>query len=136
LYQTLREAKDIHTLTWVDIKYLIDQKTLEDNAKDGKDLPVPEMTLELANAVACFNQMHQYLRKICSKTLGVPLNYVIHPTLKGPWDLPDAVDPDPPPFGEKGTPYVDHELVTQAPILDIGLGYAALKQLIVKLQSD
>ena len=44
--------------------------------------------------------------------------------------MPDAVDPNPPPFGEKSIPYVsiDHELVTRAPILDIiALGYAALK---------
>jgi hypothetical protein len=138
LHGTSRKAEDIYIMTWDDIKYLADQKTLEDNAKDGKDPPVPEMTLESANAAACFNQMRQYLRKIRSKTSGIPLDYVILPTLKGPWDLPDAVDPDPPPFGEKGTPYVsiDHELVTQAPILSIALGTNALKQPIAKLESD
>ncbi len=96
------------------------------------------MTLALANAVACFNQMCQCLRKIHSKTSGVSPDYIICLTLKGPWDLLDAMDPDPTPFGKKGTPYVliDHELVTQAPILDIALGYAALKQLIVKLESN
>jgi hypothetical protein len=138
LHRTSHEAEDLHTMTWDNINYLIDQKTLEENAKDSKDPPVPKMTLESANAAACFNQMRQYLRKIRSKTSGVPLDYVIRLTLKGPWDLPDAVDPNPPPFGERGTPYVsvDHELVTRAPILDIALGYAALKQPIAKLESD
>ncbi len=104
----------------------------------AKDPPVPKLTLESANVATCFNQMYQYFHKILSKTLGVPLDYVICPTLKGPWDLPDTLDPNPPPFSEKGTPYVsiDHELVTQAPILDIALGYAALKQPIAKLESD
>ena len=125
-------------MTWDDIKYLIDHKTLEDNAKDGKDPPVPKMTLKSDNVAACFNHMCQYLCKICSKTMGLPLEYIVCTTLKGPYNLPDAKDPDLPPYGERDTPYVsiDHELVSHAPILDNGLGYAALKQPIMKLESD
>jgi hypothetical protein len=54
IWRASREPDDIHELTWYDIKHLSDQKTLEDNHKDGKDPLVPEMTLEQTNAAACF----------------------------------------------------------------------------------
>ena len=40
LWRTSREPKDVQDLTWNDITHLADQKILEDNAKDGKDLTV------------------------------------------------------------------------------------------------
>ncbi len=40
LWRTSQEPEDVQDLTWNDIMHLADQKILEDNAKDGKDLPV------------------------------------------------------------------------------------------------
>jgi hypothetical protein len=138
MWRTSHEPDDIHKLTWYDIKHLSDQKTLEDNHKDGKDPPVPEMTLEQTNAAACFVQMRQCLRKLCSRTTGLPLNYVIWVTLKGPFDLPDAKDPDPPLFGELDSPYVSikDELVTQAPIIDRTLSRQDLSQNVAILERE
>jgi hypothetical protein len=62
---------------WNNIRHLLDQKTLDDNARDGKDPPIPEMTLEQTNAAAYFSQMHQYLHKLHSKMMGLPLDYVV-----------------------------------------------------------
>jgi hypothetical protein len=70
LYRTSREPEDAQEWTWNDIKHLSDQKTLEDNAKDDKDPPVPEMTLEQTISAACFLHMRQYLRKLHSKMTG------------------------------------------------------------------
>ena len=137
LYRTSREPEDIINVTWDEMKHLTEQKTLEDNTKDGKDPPTPEMTLESANAAACFNQMRLHLRKIRSKTTGVPLEYVVRTTLKGPYDFPDAEEADPAPYGERDSPYVsiDHELVSRAPILDIAMSEAALRQSLAALES-
>jgi hypothetical protein len=123
---------------WNNIRHLSDQKTLEYNAKDGKDPPVPEMTLEQTNAAACFSQMCQYLRKLRSKMMGLPLDYVVQVALKGPFDYPDAKEPDPSPFGDLNSPYVsvDDELVTRAPILDCNCSRLDLRTPVVYLEHD
>jgi hypothetical protein len=138
LYQTSREPNDVQDWTWNNIRHLSDQKTLEDNAKDGKDPPVPEMTLEQTNAAACFSQMRQYLCKLHSKMMGLPLDYVIWVALNGPFDYPDAKEPDPPPFGDPNSPYVsvDDELVMQAPILDCNCSCQDLRNPVVYLKHD
>ena len=82
--------------------------------------------------------MRQYLRKLRSKTTGLPLDYVVRVTLKGPFDLPNAKDPDSPPFGELNSPYVsiDDELVTRAHILDLTLSRQDLRQNIAILERE
>ena len=76
------------------------------------------MTLTPATAAASFTQMKTHLAK-CRGTTGLPLEYVVRPQLKGPFDAPEDGPEDPPPFGDPDSPYVtiDAELIACAPIL-------------------
>jgi hypothetical protein len=57
-------------------------------------------------------------------------NNVIRVRIKGPFDPPDAKEPDPPPFGSADSPYIsfDDNMVACAPILMIDLTSAQLLQ--------
>jgi hypothetical protein len=85
------------------------------------------MTLTPATAVASFTQMKTHLAK-CRDTTGLPLEYVVRPQLKGPFDAPEDGPEDHPPFGDPDSPYVaiDAELIAHAPILQIDLTHGQL----------
>jgi hypothetical protein len=71
--------------------------------------------------------MKMHLAK-CRGTTGLPLDYVVCPQLKGPYNASEDRPEDPPPFGDPGSPYVtiDAELIAQAPILRINPSHAQL----------
>jgi hypothetical protein len=110
-----------------DIKHLQAQKTFEDGLDDSKEPDAPKMTLTPATAAASFTQMKMHLAK-CRGTTGLPLEYVVRPQLKGPYDAPKDGPEDPPPFGDPDSPYVtiDAELIARAPILQINLSHGQL----------
>ena len=85
------------------------------------------MTRTPATAAASFTQMKTHLTK-CRGTTGHPLEYVVRPQLKGPYNAPKDGPEDPPPFGDPDSPYVtiDAELIARAPILQIDLSNAQL----------
>ena len=71
--------------------------------------------------------MKTHLAK-CRGTTGLPLEYVVRPQLKGPFDAPEDGPEDPPPFGDTDSQYVtiDAELIAPAPILRIDLTHGQL----------
>ncbi len=85
------------------------------------------MTLTPATAAASFTQMKTHLAK-CRGMTGLPLEYVVCPQLKGPFDAPQDGPEDPPPFGDPDSPDVtiDAELIARAPILRIDLSHGQL----------
>ena len=126
-----RTSRGIDDLSEVDydkdIKHLQAQKTFEDGLDDSKEPDAPKMTLTPATAAASFTQMKTHLAK-CRGTTGLPLEYVVRPQLKGPFDAPEDGPEDPPPFGDTDSPYVtiDAELIARAPILRIDLTHGQL----------
>jgi hypothetical protein len=130
LRRTSRELDDWLEVEWAQVKALAPQKDLEDNYKDSKAPPTPELTLDQATAAANFAHMRNYLRKCRSLTSGLPLDHVIRVKLRGPYDEPNTEEADPPPFGDPLSPYVsfDDEMVARAPILHANLTVAQLGQ--------
>ena len=126
-----RTSRGIDDLSEVDydkdIKHLQAQKTFEDGLDDSKEPDAPKMTLTPATAAASFTQMKTHLAK-CRGTTGLPLEYVVRPQLKGPFDAPEDGPEDPPSFGNPDSPYVtiDAELIARAPILRIDLTHGQL----------
>jgi hypothetical protein len=112
-----------------DIKHLQAQKTFEDSLDNSMEPDAPKMTLTpaTATAAASFTQMKTHLTKYRGTT-GLPLEYVVHPQLKGPYNAPKDGPEDPPPFGNLDSPYVtiDAELIAHAPILPFNLTHAQL----------
>ncbi len=107
-----------------DIKHLQAQKTFEDGLDDSKEPDAPKMTRTPATAAASFTQMKTHLTK-CRGTTGLPLEYVVRPQLKGPYDAPEDGPEDPPPFGNPDSPYVtiNTELIARALILQFDLSH-------------
>jgi hypothetical protein len=128
MWRTSRGVDDLSEVDYdKDIKHLQAQKTFEDSLDDLKEPDAPKMTLTPATAAASFTQMKTHLAK-CRGTTGLPLEYVVRPQLKGPYDAPEDGPEDPPPFGDPDSPYVtiDTELTDCAPILQFDLTHAQL----------
>ena len=119
MWHTLRGVDDLSEVDYdQDIKHLQAQKAFEESLDDSKEPDAPKMTLTPATAAASFTQMKTHLAK-CRGTTGLPLEYVVCLQLKGPHDVPEDGQEDPPPFGDPNSPYVtiDAELTARAPIL-------------------
>jgi hypothetical protein len=110
-----------------DIKHLQAQKTFEDSLDNSKEPDAPNMTLTPATAAASFTQMKMHLAK-CRGTTVLPLEYVVRPQLKGPYNVPKDGPEDPPPFNNIDSPFVmiNAELIACAPILQFDLTHAQL----------
>ncbi len=138
MWRTLRGVDDWTDTTYDEIKTLTNQKTLEDNLLDSKPPETPSVTLEPHLAAKAFSDMLIILGKMRG-IAGHPLSYVLHPTLKGPYDADmDDETEDPLPFGQPGSPYVsiDDKLCHRAPILLIDLSHTKLSQSLETLESD
>ncbi len=85
MWQTSRGVDDWTDTTYDEIKSLTNQKTLEDNLLDSKLPETPAMTLNPHLAAKAFSDMLIILGKMWG-IAGHPLSYVLHPTLKGPYD--------------------------------------------------
>jgi hypothetical protein len=128
MQRTSRGVDDLSKVNYVkDIKHLQAQKTFEDGLDYSKEPDAPKMTLTPATAAASFTQMKTHLTK-CRGTTGLPLEYVVCPQLKGPYDAPKDGPEDPPPFSDPDSPYVtiNAELIARAPILRINLSHGQL----------
>ncbi len=92
------------------------------------------MTLDLQSAAKSFTNMVIHLGKRRGIT-GIPLAYVMHCTLTGPYDanIHDETK-DPPPLSQQGTPYFsfDNKLIAWAPILRHDLSH---QQLVASLET-
>jgi hypothetical protein len=82
---TSRGVEDWTNMTWDAIKTLSNQKTLEDNLLDTKQLKTPAMTLDPHLAAMAFTNMLILLGKIRG-IVGHPLRYIPRSNLKGPND--------------------------------------------------
>jgi hypothetical protein len=102
-----RTSRGIDDLSEVDydkdIKHLQAQKTFEDGLDDSKEPDAPKMTLTPATAAASFTQMKTHLAK-CRGTTRLPLEYVVRPQLKGPFDALEDGPEDHPPYGDPDSP--------------------------------
>jgi hypothetical protein len=138
MWRTSRVPKDWLGTSYEDIRHLAPQKEMEDRYRESTAPTPPELPLDQTTAVAAFVHMRAYLRKLRGKTSGIPLDYVIRVRIKGSFDLPDAKEPDPPPFGSADSPYVsfDDEMVARAPILKTDLTTAQLSQDIEALEKN
>jgi hypothetical protein len=138
MWRTSRVPEDWLEISYKDIRHLTPQKELEDNYKERTAPTPPELPLDQTTAAAAFVHMCAYLCKLRGKTLGIPLDYVVWVRIKGPFDLPDAKEPDPPPFGSADSPYVsfDDEMVVRAPILKTDLTSAQLLQDVETLEKN
>ena len=127
MWRTSREIDDLTDVQYDDIKLYQSQKTFEDDLVDAKEPAAPTMTLSQATAAACFTQMTTHLDK-CRGVTGIPLGYVVRPTLKGPFDAPEDGPEDHPPYGAPESPYptIDAELSARARILRHDLTHAQL----------
>lgn len=127
MWRTSREIDDLTEIEYDQIKLYQGQKTFEDELSDAKEPAAPTMTLSQATAAACFTQMTTHLDK-CRGVTGIPLGYVVRPTLKGPFDAPEDGPEDQPPYGDPGSPYptIDAELSARARILRHDLTHAQL----------
>ncbi len=85
MWRTSRGVDNWTDTTWDDIKTLTNQKTLEDNLLDTKQLKTPAMTLDPQLAATAFTDMLILLGKMRG-IAGHPLSYVPHSNLKGPND--------------------------------------------------
>jgi hypothetical protein len=130
MWRTSHVPEDWLETSYKDIRHLAPQKELEDRYRESMAPTPPELPLDQTTAAAAFVHMRAYLRKLCGKTSGIPLDYVIQVRIKRPFDLPDAKEPDPPPFGSADSPYIsfDDEMVARAPILKADLTTAQLSQ--------
>jgi hypothetical protein len=138
MWRTSRGVDDWTNMTYNKIKALTNQKTLEDNLLDSKPPETPAMTLEPHLAAKAFSGMLIILGKM-QGIAGHPLSYVLHPTLKGPYDTDmDDKTEDPPPCGQPGSPHVsiNDELCCRAPILIIDLCHTKLSASLETLESD
>ena len=130
-WRTCREIKELTDVDYDDnLKPLLTQKGLEDKLNgESKEPDPPGMTLTTTTAATCFTQVKMYLSK-CRGRLGIPLDYVVHAQLKGPYDVSDNAPEDPPAFGKPDSPYVtiDSEMTARATILRIDLTQAQLSQ--------
>jgi hypothetical protein len=125
-------------MTWKDIKFLGSQKLLGNSLLDTKEPETPTMTLDSQSAAKAYTNMVVHLGKRQGIT-GIPLAYVVHYTLKGPYDAEiDDETEDPPSFGHPGSPYflIDNELIAQAPILHHDLTHLLISASLEALKSD
>ncbi len=138
MWRTSRGVDDWTDTTWDDIKTLTNQKTLDDNLLDTKQLETPAMTLDPQLAAKAFIDMLILLGKM-RRIVGHSLSYVPRSNLKGPNDADiDDETKDPPPFGQPGSPYflIDDELCRRAPILRSDLTHSQLAASLETLESD
>jgi hypothetical protein len=100
MWRTSRGVDDWTNTTYDKVKTLTNQKTLKDNLLDSKPSETPTMTLDPHLAAKAFSDMLIILGKMPG-IAGHPLSYVLHPSLKGPYDADmDDKTEDPPPFGQ------------------------------------
>jgi hypothetical protein len=119
MWRTCRPINDWTDVTWDEVSFLKNQKTLEDSYQDQKLPETPAMTLDLQSAAKAFLDMTVLLGKMQGIS-GIPLASIVRFNLKSPYNTFYA-DPttDPPAFGRPGSLYssVDEELIARAAIL-------------------
>ncbi len=128
MWRTLCGVDDLSEVDYnKDIKLLQAQKTFEDSLDDSKEPDAPKMTLMPTTAAASFTQTKTHLAK-CRGMTGPPLEYVVHPQLKGRYNTPEDGPEDPPPFGDPDSLYVtiDAELIACVLNLRFDLAHAQL----------
>jgi hypothetical protein len=138
MWRTSRGVDDWTNTTWDVIKTLNNQKTLEDNLLDTKQLETPAMTLDPQSAAKAFTNMLILLGRM-REIAGHPLSYVSRSNLKGPNNANiDNETKDPLPFGQPGSPYflIDNKLCRWAPILRSDLTHSQLAANLETLESD
>ncbi len=95
MQRTSRGVDDLSEVDYdKDIKHVQAQKTFEDGFANSKEPDALKMTLTPATAAASFTQMKMHLAK-CRVTPGLPLEYVVRPQLKGPYEAPKDGPEDP-----------------------------------------
>jgi hypothetical protein len=96
MWRTSRGVDDWTDMTYDKVETLTNQKTLKDNLLDSKPPETPAMTLDPHLAAKAFLDMLIILGKMWG-IAGHPLSYVLHPSLKGPYnaDMDDKTE-DPP----------------------------------------
>ena len=138
MWRTCRLIDDWTDVTWDQVSFLKNQKTLEDSYKDQKLPETPTMTLDVQSAAKAFLDMTVLLGKTRGIS-GIPLASVVRFNLKSPYNIFYA-DPttDPPAFGRPGSPYssIDEELIARAAILRNDLTQGHLCASLETLESE
>ena len=138
MWRTCRPINDWTDVTWDEVSFLKNQKTLEDSYQDQKLPETPAMTLDLQSAAKAFLDMIVLLGKTRGIS-GIPLASIVRFNLKSPYNTFYA-DPttDPPAFGRPGSPYssVDEELIARAAILRNDLTQGQLSASLETLESE